>query len=142
MVLGTSDPFVVTSATHFGINMPASVSAGTPFNLTLSALNGAGLIDTLYQGTVQITSTDPTATVLGTYTFTAADHGKQIITGLVLHTDGRVRITVTDTSDPLLKSVRGVTVTAATAGRRHHAAAELLPDAEDLASAEARRRFF
>ena len=45
-------------ATHFAVAAPASVTAGTAFNFTLTALNASNNVVTGYSGTVHFTSTD------------------------------------------------------------------------------------
>ena len=76
---------------------PASVSAGAAFSLTLEVEDAYGNIVTNYTGTVRFSSSDNRATLPNNYTFTAADEGRYIFTGLVLCKKGHQTITITDT---------------------------------------------
>jgi DNA/RNA endonuclease G (NUC1) len=63
------------SVTHLGVSAPSSVSIGAPFNVTVSALDGANVIAGGYRGTVHFTSSGASLTLPADYTFTAADNG-------------------------------------------------------------------
>jgi hypothetical protein len=78
----------------FAIQSPTSVSAGTPFSVTVTARDGSGHTITNFTGSVRLTSTDPLAPRLGTFIFTAADKGVLTIKGLVLKTSGSEKLTV------------------------------------------------
>ena len=88
-------------ATHFSVAGPATASAGTPFNITVVALDAANNQVSSYSGTVQFTSTDPQAvlagtsmlisgtkgfseklTTIGSQTITATDTVKSTVTGI------------------------------------------------------------
>ncbi len=67
-------------ATHFSVVAPASTTAGARINVTVTALDAYGNVDTGYAGTVHFTSTDAAATLpadatlvpgTGTRTFSA-----------------------------------------------------------------------
>jgi len=45
--------------THFAISAPADIPSGTPFNLTVTALDASNHSTASYSGTVHFTSTDP-----------------------------------------------------------------------------------
>jgi streptogramin lyase len=77
---------------------PSPVTAGIPFAVTVTALLGDNSPNTGYLGTVHFTSTDPTATLPGDYTFTAADNGVHTFV-ITLKTAGAQSLTVTDTAD-------------------------------------------
>src|SRR6266478_701440 len=47
--------------THFSVNGLANIPSGTPFNLTVTALDAANNPVTSYSGTVHFTSSDPHA---------------------------------------------------------------------------------
>jgi hypothetical protein len=70
------------AANHLGLGVPAAVTAGVPFSITVFAKDPYGNIDPSYRGTVHFTSTDTFAhTVLpADYTFTSADAGKHTLT--------------------------------------------------------------
>ena len=73
------------AATHFAVSAPASVTAGTGFGVTVTALDAYGNTDTSYGGTVQLAGDSATAasgtasfagvelTAAGTQTLTAQD---------------------------------------------------------------------
>jgi hypothetical protein len=85
-------------ATHLAVSAPASATAGTPFSLTVTALDASNNPATSYTGTVQFASTDGQAVLPMTYTFTAADHGgTHVFSGVTLNTAGSQTITATDT---------------------------------------------
>src|SRR5262249_23656634 len=68
------------AATHLQITAPASVTAGTPFTITVKALAAGNGVDDLYTGTVTFTSSDGAAVLPGNYTFTKADLGVHTFT--------------------------------------------------------------
>src|SRR5215472_2610347 len=60
-ITGTSSSISVSgiaAATHFSITTPANATAGTPFNVTVTALDASNNTVTTYSGTVHFTSTD------------------------------------------------------------------------------------
>jgi hypothetical protein len=85
------------SASAFVLTAPASVTAGTPFTLSVTAVDAFGQVAVGYRGTVQFGSSDAAATLPAAYTFTAGDNGVHHFVGLVLRTKGRQTITATDT---------------------------------------------
>ena len=64
-----------TTATHLTVAAPASATAGTPFNVTVTALNASNGPAADYTGTVHFTSSDGQAVLPANYTFTAGDAG-------------------------------------------------------------------
>jgi hypothetical protein len=87
------------AATHFILTGPASVSHGTAFNLTVTAVDAYGNVATGYQGSVKFSSSDGGAILPSKYTFTAADHGVHTFLGLILKKRGTQTITVYDASN-------------------------------------------
>ncbi|MEY2481541.1 MAG: hypothetical protein QOK24_69, partial [Verrucomicrobiota bacterium] len=94
-IAGTSSTITVNggAATHFAVSAPASATAGTAFNFTVTALDQFNNTATSYAGTVHFSSTDSAATLpanstlaSGTGTFSAN-----------LKTAGAQTITATDT---------------------------------------------
>jgi hypothetical protein len=87
----------------FTVAAPTSVSSATPFDLTITALDPYGNIDTNYQGTVTFSTTDPDSGVVlpADYTFTTGvggDNGVHTFSGgVTLVTVGAQTLTVTDT---------------------------------------------
>jgi hypothetical protein len=90
------------AARKFILTAPASVSAGTSFNLTLTVQDAYGNVVTNYTGTVHFSSTDTKATLPSNYTFTTTDKGVHTFTGLVLRKRGNQKITITDTQNSSL----------------------------------------
>jgi hypothetical protein len=88
------------------------VTAGAAFSATVTALDAYGNVATGYTGTVTLSSSDPNAPVLGSYTFTAADAGVYTYTGIQLFTAGPQMIYP---SDGTLFGQAGVTVSPAAA---------------------------
>jgi hypothetical protein len=84
------------AATHFSVTAPANVTSGTPFSVTVTALDAYGNVATGYLGRVHFTSTDHKGTMPPDYTFLAADAGVHVFTA-ILRTNGTQTITVTDT---------------------------------------------
>jgi glucose/arabinose dehydrogenase/uncharacterized protein YaiE (UPF0345 family) len=105
-------------ATSLQVDAPASVPAGTPFDITVTARNAAGHVAPGYTGAVTFTTTDPNLGVVlpANYTFTAADDGMHTFTaGGTLFTAGNQPLTATDTSAGAVTGTGGVTVTPAPA---------------------------
>jgi hypothetical protein len=99
-ITGTSNADAVTPgvATHFGVSIPASETAGTPGTITVTALDAHGNVATSYSGTAQFTSSDGQAALPGNYTFTAGDAGVHTFAlGETLKTSGSQTVTATDT---------------------------------------------
>jgi hypothetical protein len=65
------------SASAFVLTAPDSVSAGVPFDLTVTAVDAFGQVALDYTGTVTFSSTDsdPAVVLPADYAFTAADQG-------------------------------------------------------------------
>ncbi len=90
------------AASRFVLQAPSSVSAGQSFSLTVTVEDAYGNVVTGYVGTLHFSSTDKRARLPQNYTFTASDRGAHTFTGLVLHTTGNQKITVTDTHNSAL----------------------------------------
>src|SRR5262249_41806201 len=73
---------VADAATQFLISAPNSAVSGTPFDLTVLALDAGGNVDPLYTGTVTFSSsdTDPGVVLPADYTFTSDDAGVHTFT--------------------------------------------------------------
>jgi hypothetical protein len=105
---------VAAPAVAFQILAPAGVAPGTPFDVTVVAVDPYGNIDTHYTGTVTFSSsdTDPGVLLPPDYSFTSADAG--VVTfpgGVTLITPGDQSLTVTDTSSGITGSA-SVTISA------------------------------
>ena len=93
-----------------------SATAGTPFDVTVTAYDAYGNIATGYTGIVHFSSTDLNATLPGDYTFTISDSGSHtFITGITLRTSGGRTVTAADTVDADLTGTETWTVTAGAA---------------------------
>jgi hypothetical protein len=98
----TSAQVTVATATldHFVVSAPSSSTAGSAFNVTVTAQDASNNTLTGYVGTVHFTSTDAgTSKVLpGNYSFVAADNGTHTFTnGVTLTTSGSQTVSVNDT---------------------------------------------
>jgi hypothetical protein len=102
------------ASTHFQVSAPASATAGTSFTITVTALTASGQTDTNYTGTVQFTSSDPSAVLPAAYHFTLADGGTQTFT-VTLNTTGKQTIAATDKAHHKLKGKATITVKPAAA---------------------------
>jgi hypothetical protein len=94
------------SASSFVLTAPPKVTAGTPFDLTVTAVDTFGQLAVGYTGTVTFSTTDPDPRVVlpADYSFTLSDGGTHTFTdtGLgetTLWTRGYQTITATDTGD-------------------------------------------
>jgi len=96
---GTRSGITVTPAAASQLQIsgfPASVTAGTAYGLTVTALDPFGNIATSYRGTVAFTSSDNASALPANYPFTSADAGAHAFTA-TLNTAGTQSITATDT---------------------------------------------
>jgi WD40-like Beta Propeller Repeat len=91
------------AADHFLITAAPNAVSGTPFDITITALDAYGNIDTNYQGTVTFSTSDPDPGVVlpADYTFTTGDGGDNGVHtfpgGVMLLTLGDLTLSVTDT---------------------------------------------
>ena len=101
-------PFV---ATHLLISAPGTITAGTPFNIIVTALDQFSNIATGYTGTVHFTSTDGAAILPANVTLINGTNTLSV----TLKTTGSQTITGTDTVTATITGTSNiVTVTAAT----------------------------
>jgi hypothetical protein len=128
------------SASAFVLSAPAKVTAGVPFDLTVTAVDRFGQLAAGYTGTVMFSTTDPDPGVVlpADYAFTAADAGVHTFndTGLgetTLLTRGYQSIAVTDTADG---SIMGSAVVKVRHLRRHGEGSPGLPAGQNLAAAD------
>ena len=85
------------AASHLGIAAPAGSTAGSAFNVTVTALDPYNNTATGYTGAVHFTSSDGQAVLPGNYTFTAADNGVHTFSnGVTLKTAGSQTVTAAD----------------------------------------------
>ena len=101
----TGVTFVPGPATHFVVTDPGSATAGSSFNVTVTAKDAFNNTATGYLGTVHFTSTDGAATLPGNYGFVGGDAGVNIFP-VTLKTAGSQTVTATDT---VTGSINGTT---------------------------------
>jgi hypothetical protein len=104
------DRTVPSAATHFAVSAPANATAGTPFAITVSALDAANQADTGYTGIVHFTASAGSHVLPLDYTFTAADHGAYTFTGVTLGIAGSETVTAADKVTPSISGVVSVRV--------------------------------
>ena len=109
-VSGTAAPAI--TATHFSVASTASVVAGVPFTITVTALSSSNQIVTSYSGTVGFTSSDAGFVNPGTLTLSSGT-GQ---TSVTLETTGTQTITATDTTTSTLTGSGSFLVRSAVAG--------------------------
>jgi hypothetical protein len=102
------------SASTFVLTAPSTATAGTPFNVTVKAVDRFGQTAVGYTGTVHFSSADGQAVLPGDYTFTSADAGLHSFT-VTLKTAGSQSVTATDTVTNSITGSASVSVTAAAA---------------------------
>src|SRR5262249_55610926 len=103
-------------ASQLRVGTPATVTAGSPFNLTVTALDPYGNTDTNYTGTVHFASSDARATLPANYTFTAADAGVHTFNNrAALFSANTQAIEANDTANTTVRGTGTFTVTAAAA---------------------------
>jgi hypothetical protein len=120
----------VGPATHFQVVASASsVTAGSAFSITVTALDASNNIASGYSGTVHFTTSDTRSGVVlpADYTFTAADNGVHTFTNAVkLVTAGSQTVTATDTTT---SSITGSTTVTVNPGAATHLAIAAPPSA-------------
>jgi uncharacterized delta-60 repeat protein len=102
------------SVTGFNIQAPTSATAGTAFNITVTAVDNFGHTVTGYAGIVHFSSTDSQAALPHDYMFTGTDAGVHTFS-LTLKTAGNQMFTVTDTSNKTITQSATVAVSPAAA---------------------------
>jgi hypothetical protein len=98
-------------ATHLTVSAPAAVTAGTPFSVTVTALDADSQTATGYRGTVHFSSSDGQAVLPGDYTFTSGDAGVHTFTsGVTLKTACDQTVTATDTGTGTITGSGAITI--------------------------------
>ena len=77
------------------VTAPATVVAGAPFSVTVTAMY-QGKVDTMINGPIHFTTTDPAAHLPTLYVFTTADAGSHTFTDLMLVTPVNQTVTASD----------------------------------------------
>jgi hypothetical protein len=113
-IAGAAVTFSLTNApgaaTRFLLSGPAGVKGAKAFSITITALDAYGNIATGYRGTVQLASSDKSATLPSNYTFTASDNGVHTFTGLILRKKGLQTISVSDASNNSILGTSNINV--------------------------------
>ena len=92
----TADVSNLAGATSFRVSAGPAI-AGTPFSVTVAAVDAAGNPVTGFRGTIHFSSSDPRAQLPAFYTFTAADAGTHTFASTVtLFTAGNDTVTATN----------------------------------------------
>ena len=107
MLINTSTP--QAQVTYSFTNVPTSVTAGSSFNVTVTARDQANQVVTSYTGKVHFTSSDGSASLPSDYTFVATDHGKHLFKTTFV-TPGVQTLTVTDVSSTAIAGTANVWV--------------------------------
>jgi sugar lactone lactonase YvrE len=101
-------------ATRLVLSAPSTAVAGAPFDVTITAFDPYGNVDSNYTGTVTFRSTDTHPGVLPSdYTFSSADKGTHTFTGVTFFTAAAQSLTAQDTANSSLTASDPVTVTPA-----------------------------
>jgi hypothetical protein len=116
-LLATTSVTVSPAATnHFSLSAPATVTAGTPFSVTVTALDAFNNLASGYTGTVQFSSSDNQSMLPANYTFTVGDGGAHTFAnGVTLIRAGSQTVTATDTVNISINGSAAVSVVAAPA---------------------------
>jgi hypothetical protein len=109
---GQLTPITVNSAAAKTLSVAAlaTVTAGSPFNVTVTAKDGFGNTATGYTGTVQFSGGGSGATLPATYPFTVGagnDNGTHTFSGAVLRTAGTQTITTITGSQAVMANAAG-----------------------------------
>ena len=108
---GTAASFVLSGIAD-------ALTAGKATDVTITALDPEGNRAITYGGTVQVTSSDPNATLPAAIEFTSADAGQKIITGgIAFATAGNQTLTVTDSTSQVSVTSAAIAVSAGAAQR-------------------------
>jgi hypothetical protein len=100
----------ICAATQLMVSAPADILSGTPFDVTVTALDAYGHTATGYTGTVTFAASDLAAVLPSDYAFTADDGGSHTFTGVTFYRAGAQALTATDTLDPTLTGSAAVAV--------------------------------
>jgi subtilase family serine protease len=101
-------------ATHLVLTAAASSTAGSSFSVTVTAADANGKAVAGYRGTIGFTSSDSSAILPGSYTFTAADNGVHTFT-VTLKRAGSDTVSAADTSNTAISGSASISVSPAQA---------------------------
>ncbi len=100
------EPRDAPSATQYVLSGISYATAGSAASLTVQAVDGQGVIDPYYTGTIHFSSTDRQAGLPADYAFTLADGGQHVF-NVTLDTAGSQSVTGTDTALPSFQGTLG-----------------------------------
>jgi hypothetical protein len=98
-------------ATHLNFIVPTTITAGTPFTITVQALDAMNQVDTGYTDTVHFTASNGAQ---ANYTFTTSDHGQHTF-HVTLYQAQTLTVTGADIANPLIHGSITFTVNPAAA---------------------------
>jgi hypothetical protein len=102
--------FAPPQAAALRVSSPVNASAGTPIQVTVTALDQNNIPLSNYLGTVHFTSSDSLASLPANYTFRLADNGVHTF-AVILNSSGVQSITATDTATSSITGTQtGITV--------------------------------
>ena len=103
----------VEAPAQFVLSSPATVTAGVPFNLQVTAQDSAPILLSSYKGTVTFSSGDGAATLPQNFTFTSGDAGTHMFS-VTLQSPGMQTVTASDTHAITVLGTTSVNVIQAT----------------------------
>jgi hypothetical protein len=111
-ITGTGHDFVRAAAmAGYQLSVPAAVAAGSPFSVTVTAVDPSGNRATSYTGTVHFTSSDGAGALPADYTFTSSEAGVHTFTsGVTFTTLGSQTLTATDAANSAFTASATTTV--------------------------------
>lgn len=109
-LLLSNNPCLIQICPPVNVGPTATVAAGVPFRIFGAAQSARSGRAAGYTGTVFFSSSDPLATLPGSYTFVLADEGGREFSA-ILRTPGMQTITVRDSLGNLLPGTLVMTVT-------------------------------
>ena len=110
-ILNWSGTFSPAQPTRLLVTAPSTIPAGTPFQVTVTAVDQNNNALTGYRGVIHFTSSDPAAGLPANYSFAAADQGTHTFT-ITLNSVGSQSITAVDTATASITgSKSGINVT-------------------------------
>jgi large repetitive protein len=90
--------------------LPATVDSDVATSATVVAEDALNNVATTYTGTVKFNSSDPRATLPGPYTFTSADLGTHVFTGILMYTAGKQTLVAGDANLPTAATAKTTVV--------------------------------
>lgn len=105
--------FIVSTVASIEITAsPSTIDAGESVDLVVTAYDASLAVDSTYTGTVTFSSTDGSASLPSSYSFTGSDGGTRTFTsGATLYTSGVQTVSVNDSVNNLSDTSNDITVT-------------------------------